>query len=203
MVEYIILSKWIKEHKEKDVMILIKKVAIETAIFKKDYPNYIDWFWQKQVAGLLEGSRDIIIAIKHNKIIGISNIKNTPFEKKICTLSVDKRYRMKKVGSKLVDLSLDLLGTKTPTITMSLYKLPEFRTIINKYNWVVTNCQKDLYKDGIYEVFFNDYQTENLEFDSKLLIKEINYNLYKIYCYYLLKKYSKLENNCHYQLENE
>ena len=132
MVEYIILSKLIESNKEKELVSLLKKIVIETSSFKKDYPDYENWFWEKQVTGLFDGTRDIIVAIKNNKIIGISNIKNTVVEKKICTLSVDKRYRMKTIGSKLVEISLKLLNTKTPVITMSLYKLPEFTSIIKK-----------------------------------------------------------------------
>lgn len=171
MVEYIILSKLIKENREKEIVILLKKIVIETSSFKRDYPDYENWFWEKQVKGIFDGNRDTIIAVYNNRIVGISNIKNTPCEKKICTLSVDKRYRMKSIGSKLVDLSLNLLGTKTPVITMSLYKLPMFHSIINNNGWIATSFQKDLYKKGVYEVFFNDYQSDNVEFDTKVLIK--------------------------------
>ena len=195
MVEYIILSKLIKSNKEKELVSLLKKIVIETSSFKKDYPDYENWFWEKQVTGLFEGTRDIIVAIKNNKVIGISNIKNTSLEKKICTLSVDKRYRMKTIGSKLVDISLKLLNTKTPVITMSLCKLPEFSSIIKKNNWVVTSIYKDLYKEGLYEIFFNDYNKENNEIDAKVFLKEINYNIYKIYCYLLLIRYSRINEN--------
>lgn len=191
MIEYIILSKLMKENREKELVLLLKRIVIETNSFKKDYPDYENWFWEKHVIGIFEGNRDTIIAIKNNKIIGISNIKNTPLERKICTLSVDRRYRMRSIGSKLIEISLKLLQTKTPIITMSLYKLPEFYSIIRKNNWIVTSCKKNFYKEGVYEVFFNDYEIENNEVDEKMLIKGLNYNIYKIFCFYLLKKYSK------------
>ena len=106
---------------------------------------------------------------------------------------------MKNIGSKLVEISLELLDTKTPIITMNLYKLPEFSTIIKKYNWVITSCQKDMYKEDTYEVFFNDNQLEDLN-SSYGLVKELNYSIYKIWCYYLLKKYSKCKTNSCYQI---
>ena len=120
MVEYIIFSELIKRENVSLVVSLLNQVLIETVKYKNDYPNYEEWFWDKQVRGLFDGNRDIIVAIKNNKVIGISNIKNTLEEKKICTLTVDKRYRMKTVGSKLVDISTLMLGTATPVITMSM-----------------------------------------------------------------------------------
>jgi len=157
MVEYIIFSELIKNKKVSDVVNLLNQVLIETIQYKDDYPNYEDWFWEKQVRGLFNGDRDIIVAIKNNKVIGISNIKNTLEEKKICTLTVDKKYRMKTVGSRLVDISIAMLGTSSPIITMSVDKLSDFRGIIKRYNWEITGVKKELYKEDVYEVIINEY----------------------------------------------
>ena len=45
---------------------------------------------------------------------------------------------MKSVGSKLIDISIAILGVSNPVITMSIDKLSEFNKIIKKYNWKKT-----------------------------------------------------------------
>lgn len=180
MVEYLIFSELIKRENVSLVVSLLNQVLIETVKYKNDYPNYEEWFWDKQVRGLFDGNRDIIVAIKNNKVIGISNIKNTLEEKKICTLTVDKRYRMKTVGSKLVDISTLMLGTTTPVITMSMDKLSDFSGIIKKYNWEITGVKKELYKEDVYEVIINDFCNASLELEEKILIRNMNFRIYKI-----------------------
>lgn len=180
MVEYIIFSELIKREKVSVVVSLLNQVLIETIQYKSDYPGYEEWFWEKQVRGLIEGNRDIIVAIKNGKVIGISNIKNTLDEKKICTLTVDQRYRMKTVGSKLIDISIAILGTSTPVITMSLDKLSDFSKIIKKYNWEITGVKKALYKEDVYEVIINDYHLLSINVDEVVLIKKINSRIYRI-----------------------
>lgn len=189
MVEYIIFSELIKREKVSLVVSLLNQVLIETVKYKNDYPDYEEWFWDKQVRGLFDGNRDIIVAIKNNKVIGISNIKNTLEEKKICTLTVDKRYRMKTIGSKLVDISTLMLGTTTPVITMSMDKLSDFSRIIKKYNWEITGVKKELYKEDVYEVIINDYCKSSLELEEKILIRNMNFRIYKII--YTIKKLFK------------
>ena len=189
MVEYIIFSELIKREKVSLVVSLLNQVLIETIQYKSDYPDYEDWFWEKQVRGLFDGYRDIIVAIKNGKVIGISNIKNTACEKKICTLTVDKKYRMKSVGSKLIDISIAILGTSTPVITMSLEKLSDFSGIIKKYNWEITGVKKELYKEDVYEVIINDYFKDPLELEEKILIRNMNFKIHKII--YMLKKWFK------------
>lgn len=180
MVEYIIFSELIKREKVSLVVSLLNQVLIETIQYKSDYPDYEDWFWEKQVRGLFDGYRDIIVAIKNGKVIGISNIKNTASEKKICTLTVDKKYRMKSVGSKLIDISIAILGVSNPVITMSIDKLSEFNKIIKKYNWVITGVKKDLYQEDVDEVIINDYNLLSVDVDEKVLIRKMNSRIYRI-----------------------
>ena len=191
MVEYIIFSELIKREKVSLVVSLLNQVLIETIQYKSDYPDYEDWFWEKQVRGLFDGYRDIIVAIKNGKVIGISNIKNTASEKKICTLTVDKKYRMKSVGSKLIDISIAILGVSNPVITMSIDKLSEFNKIIKKYNWEITGVKKDLYQEDVYEVIINDYNLLSVDVDEKVLIRKMNSRIYRI-SYRLKRLFKKL-----------
>ena len=191
MVEYIIFSELIKREKVSLVVSLLNQVLIETIQYKSDYPDYEDWFWEKQVRGLFDGYRDIIVAIKNGKVIGISNIKNTVSEKKICTLTVDKKYRMKSVGSKLIDISIAILGVSNPVITMSIDKLSEFNKIIKKYNWEITGVKKDLYQEDVYEVIINDYNLLSVDVDEKVLIRKMNSRIYRI-SYRLKRLFKKL-----------
>lgn len=74
---------------------LLKETIQFTQPLKTYYPNYEEWFLQKQIPGLYQGTRDIFLSIDQNKIIGIANVKNEE-EKKICTLYITPSYQRKK-----------------------------------------------------------------------------------------------------------
>lgn len=74
---------------------IIDKIIMEilkvTLPVKEDYPEYKNWFLNKQVKGI-SLDRDIIFAVYNNEIVGVSSIKGDSIEKKICTLYVKKMF---------------------------------------------------------------------------------------------------------------
>lgn len=61
-----------------------------------------------------------------------------------------EQYRMQHLGSELIRKSLLFLETTKPVITFADYKLFMFQSIIDKYNWQLTDIVEDLHKELVY-----------------------------------------------------
>ena len=155
---------------------LIDEVLLISMQVKYDYPDYKNWFLSKQVTGLYDNTRNIIIAHIDGKLVGFTSLKKTDKEKKICTFYVEKRFRKNQIGSKLVEKSIEFLETEQPLITIPMDKLNEFIKIGNKFNWQVTNIIENLYRINNPEVIVNG---ELIETD--LSTTTVNKTLSKIY----------------------
>ena len=65
---------------------LVKSVYdITFDICAYDYPNYAEWFWNKEIPRVKNNSGEIIICKIRNDIAGVSILKNDLKEKKLCT----------------------------------------------------------------------------------------------------------------------
>lgn len=152
MIKYYSLSELLK--KGIDLNPIIDAILLETISAKATYPEYTEWFIKKHIPGIYLGTRDTIIAVHNNKIIGVSNIKRDK-ESKLCTLYFNPKYRRQHLGVSLVDKSIELLGTSKPLITMPSSYLPEFKNIIKRYDWQLTDCIDDCYIANTSELVFN------------------------------------------------
>lgn len=136
----------------------LEKISLEvlkiTLPIKDDYPDYKDWFLNKQVKGI-GVDRDIIIATYNNEIVGVSSIKGDIEEKKICTLYIKECFRKNRIGLNLVKISCEELETSKPLITISSNKLDEYKKIISKYNWECDESIPNLYRNDTDEYVFN------------------------------------------------
>ena len=140
---------------------LIDEVLVISMQVKNDYPDYKSWFLNKQVTGLYDNTRNIIVAHIDGRLVGFTSLKKTSTEKKICTFYVEKRFRKNQIGTKLVEKSIEYLETERPLITIPMDKLNEFIKIGNKYNWKVTNIIENLYRINNPEVIVNGNLLEN------------------------------------------
>lgn len=152
MIKYYALSKLLEEGIDIDP--IIDEILKITLSAKSTYPEYAEWFLQKHVPGIYAKTRDTIIAVDKEKIIGISNIKREK-EDKLCTVYFDPKYRKQKLGITLVDKSIEELGNSKPLITMPSIYLPQFKNIIKRYEWQLTDCIDDCYQEGTHELVFN------------------------------------------------
>lgn len=179
-IEYISIKNLIKDkYPIEYISSLLNQVLNITLPTKKDYPDYEFWFWDKQVAGIYDGNRDIIIALFNNKLVGISSIKRDKNEDKICTLYVENNFRKNKIGIDLVEKSIELLDNTRPLLTMPLNKINQYKKIINKYNWILTDSIDDYYKKNTTELIFNgELKGEAINL-NKILVKDNN-NIFKI-----------------------
>jgi len=122
----------------------------------KDYPNYFKWYWTKVVPGVIERTREIMIATMGNDYAGIIIVKNENGERKICTLFIAPKYRNQGIASILVHEAVNYLGTTKPLITIPEYKLEQFASIIENYGWEQTQVlEKGYYSSTSRELVFN------------------------------------------------
>ena len=147
------LKSYIGKISEKEFMRLTKCIYDITASLCLDYPHYKDWYFKKQLPRFLM-SKGYILFIRKKEdpkvIIAMASLKKDESEKKICTLFVVEQYRMQHLGSELIRKSLLFLETTKPVITFADYKLFMFQSIIDKYNWQLTDIVEDLHKELVY-----------------------------------------------------
>ena len=155
---------------------LIDEVLYISMQVKYDYPDYKNWFLTKQVSGLYDNTRNIIVAHIDGKLVGFTSLKKTDNERKICTFYVEKRFRKNQIGSKLVEKSIQYLETEQPLITIPMDKLNDFIRIGNKYNWKVTDIIENLYRVNNPEVIVNGELIE-----TNLSTESVNKTLSKVY----------------------
>lgn len=120
----------------------------------KEYPNFKDWFFNN---ALKDKNKYIILSYNKEINTGIMVLKDSEKEKKICTLRIYPEYQKMTVGSKLLEYSFDLLKTKKPLITVSDIRLPEYRRILEKYEFELKGIYYDYYIQGHKEYSFNGY----------------------------------------------
>ena len=73
LINYYKLSDYIKY--DMDIHPTINEILRITVSAKDTYPNYANWFLNKHIPGIYDGSRDTIIALYEEEIVGIANIK--------------------------------------------------------------------------------------------------------------------------------
>ena len=148
------ICKYIKDKKE--FMQVAEEIYLLTEHLNKNYPDYKNWFYIKQIKGCLELNRNIIIIRnKEGKIIGISSLKKTDNEKKICTLFVLESYRNKIIKTLLLKESFKYLETDAPLITISEDNLNFFKKTIDEYQWQLTEVVEGIYRKNKKEYCFN------------------------------------------------
>lgn len=178
------IQELIKEQYPQEVIeSLIQQVLEYSLLVKNDYEGYKSWYITKQIPGIYDNTRNIIIAHIKDKIVGFVSLKKTPEEKKICTFYVEKSFRKNKIGTILVEKAIDYLEEEKPLITIPMNKLQEFTKIGEKYNWEITDIRENLYRTTYPEVIVNGDLEKCLTTDKvieKSLKKTIK--IYRICC---------------------
>ena len=122
----------------KDDLSLIEQIACYEDEIKKYYPNYKEWFQEKMIPGILQGTRTIIGIQEKNRVIGFISLKKEE-EKKICTIFVDKENRGKGLGTILVEKGIEYLETDHPLLTIPVEIIHDYQELIRKYHWEITD----------------------------------------------------------------
>lgn len=119
------------------------------------YPNFADWYFNTVVNGLVDGSRSFIIEFRDGKFAGVAILKDTEYEKKICTLNISDEFKSKGLGYKLFEKSMRLLNTDKPLASVSEDRLSEFEKIFDKLGYQYSAEYNGLYLPNKSEFSFN------------------------------------------------
>lgn len=171
------LKNYIGVLNEDEFIKLSKQIYDITDFICEDYPKHKEWYFQKQIPRIFTPSGEILFARSEedeNKIIAMACLKKDEEEQKICTLYVSDQCRGQHLGTRMVEASMEFLGTTKPLITLADYKLPMFQPIIEKYDWELTEVVSSLYNDRAKELCFNGKLTKdvNLEQSGLTLTKK-------------------------------
>ena len=150
MSKYILLSSIINN---KDIDDIVKNILDMTSSLKKYYPEYESWFMNKHIPGIYLDTRDTILLMINNDIVGICNIKYE--EKKICTLFIKEEYQNKGIGKELVTKAIILLKVTDPLITIPKSIIYKYKNIIKEFNWKLVKSIDNYYIEGSTELVYN------------------------------------------------
>ena len=129
------------------------EIYLLTDYNKLQYPEYYKWYYQTNIPRILDGEGEAIFYLDGFQIVGLSMLKRTADESKICTFLIDEEYRKKGYSKMILEDSYEFLGTEKPLITIPEKRLDEFSKIIEAYGWVPTETTDEYYSP---EVIFND-----------------------------------------------
>ena len=163
MVKIESLKDYIGILNEDDFIKLSKQIYDITNFICEDYPKHKEWYFHKQIPRIFTPNGDILFARDEqdrNKIIAMACLKKDEEEQKICTLYVSNECRGQHLGTKMIEASMEFLGTTKPLITLADYKLAMFQPIIDKYDWELTEIVSGLYNDRAKELCFNGKLTK-------------------------------------------
>lgn len=153
-MEYHIIKKGIESELAKKLFFNLELFLVDLAF---EYPFFKEWLKGVFDELISTDQRIIVLCCGSSKfdIKGVSILKKTRDEKKICTLRVDKSYRNQGIGSVLLRRSIEILEENKPLITVSGIHMKEFSPFLKKHGFVLKDKVKSLYRRGSYEYFFN------------------------------------------------
>ena len=133
-----------------------------TQSLQQTYPDYKNWYNQTFLEGLKKRERGIIVALDDKKMIGCALIKNTPEEKKLCTLFVHPDYRRRGIAAQLLKETVRVLGEK-PFVTVSENNKQFVDKLFDQFRFHLSATKKSVYLPNKKEYYFNDAQADAIQ----------------------------------------
>ncbi|MGH8625442.1 MAG: hypothetical protein ACREYC_09260 [Gammaproteobacteria bacterium] len=127
----------------------------DMGFFVSVYPKFEEWFDRKVVPGLILGQRTILIELRQEHVAGFLIVKDSPLEKKICTLRVREEFQDRGLGVRLFKRAFELLKTEEPLLSASQHQLPRFTRIFDYFGFRIEREYIGLYRPLISEFSFN------------------------------------------------
>lgn len=122
----------------KDLKTVIFSFFKEFNIQYHDFGEWFDKIYSECFLIVNVIKRNIVVAFDGSSIAGILILKDSPDEKKVCTLVVAQNYRRMGLATKFFELSFDILNTLKPHYTVSEDNLPTFEGLNNKFAFICT-----------------------------------------------------------------
>jgi ribosomal protein S18 acetylase RimI-like enzyme len=116
------------------------------------YPNFRSWLDFTFARQLTDGNRKALIVKDKNEIVGVSLLKKTREENKICTFYVAPQHRGKGIGKMLMEESLSYLESEAH-ITVCEERWAEMRPFLEKYSFKLDIELPNFYRDDRTEYF--------------------------------------------------
>lgn len=123
---------------------------------KEYYPCYDTWIEEVVQKGINDSTRNIRVLENDNKIAGLSILKDTSDEKKICSLFIHPEYRGEFWIYSIFMDSLTILKTQKPVITIPEPIIKKYNGIIFSNNWKNTSIIEGRYNKNYKEYGFNE-----------------------------------------------
>lgn len=142
--------------------LLYQNIFYLTKSLVQIYPDYEKWYHQTFLSGLQKGERGIVVAEEKGKLMGLALFKDTPTEKKLCTLFVPEVYRQRGIGTKILKTLVKELK-QNPLTSVSEEHLPQVLPLFNKMKFRVSACKKGVYMPQSREYYFNDDKAESIQ----------------------------------------
>lgn len=125
---------------------------------KQDYPDFRKWYRQTVIPGLTTGQRQIYAAVPeedNQALAGLMILKDTPEQKKICTLYVDEPYRGMGLGDMFLHRAISQLGVSYPLITVSDKRQKAFAALFHRFGFQLFHSYVGYYNRNIIEYSYN------------------------------------------------
>lgn len=111
------------------------------------YPQINLWYWKTFAQGLYKNERNVLVVRDlDDEFAGFSLLKNTEYEKKLCTFYILPEFRESGIGKHLLPLSIDILGGKDIGITASKLIYPTLQPLLLKNSFTLEDQREGLYK---------------------------------------------------------
>lgn len=148
----------------KDDVNLYNEIRELTTPCNASYAERSLWLDETFFPGLKDGSRKIVMALDDTgKLAGVSLLKDTKDEKKICCLFIRQDCRGHGIGGKLIQKSFEVLDTDKPLLTVSDRNYPQFEKLIKLHGFKFSYKKKGAYQETDTEYYFNNQATEILQ----------------------------------------
>lgn len=120
-----------------------------------EYPGFSDWYWTTVVPGISTGERRLATVERGGRVVGVGISKRTSSERKMCTIWVDQQFTGTGMGVRLMVDSMQWLGTSLPLATVSESRMNEFKPIMDRLGYKITQVLPNFYRPGHSEFVFN------------------------------------------------
>lgn len=123
-----------------------------------EYRGFCEWYeslFRKDAA--LHSERDILMCLSGKEIAGITILKDTLNEKKICTLRVKQEYQRRGIGRELLKKSVKKLHTEKPLITVREDQYTFFDKLFKEFGFILKQKKYDYYSFMGIEYVFNGF----------------------------------------------
>ena len=142
------------EFKKVTTLVELHKLKQSLLDLNQYYPDFAHWYMNKVIPSVILNNDEVILAMRHNEIAGISIVKQS--EKKLRCLRVFPNYQKSGTLMYLIDESLKILDTDKPSCSVPEELIHGYsRTFVNRYFFDLTYVHKGLYRRNKLEYQFN------------------------------------------------